>query len=629
MMTLFRQITMVFTLFFLIMLATILAIGFEDSRDYIENELYTKAQNTASTLAVTMSQADGDIPKMSVMADAVFDTGYYRKIILKDMRGRVLFEKSRDDLAAVPSWFASLMSLSGESAYAQVSSGWQPLGMLEVRADTTASLEYLYDLFKKIVSVFIVSLILGFLIIILMLRTVLRPIETMEEQAEGVLQNRFIINHDLPKTVELKRMTLAMNGLVDRVEQMHKKLIDLTKRNRELEYSDPLTGVCNRRYFIVRYEDYTGSRDSRSTGMVVAIRFCGTMDANKIIGYDKVNDLFKTVTKKIEKRVASHEEAIVCRISGMELAILVPSIGREEAENMAQLFIDEAREVFDAVEQIREILFLAAAVVPYDPEKTLEKLFASADLTLNAAMTQNRDAVKTLLFDNALPTKKIEWRHLIIEGIRENRMKPVLANIFSENGKDISAELIFDLEDEKGARIPYRVYAPMLLQLGLFPDYVAYAFEYLLANPSFECKRVAMELPISYLDTTHEFETMIDYVARLKTMPREFVVEIGQNDLIRRNISAIDAIVEELHAQDIPIAIARFDADVQILELLHKVRPVYVKMHIGQFLDMSDTLRDSLTLLLHSIGTKLLIGGLESQEQLEKLGKLGADYFII
>jgi EAL domain-containing protein (putative c-di-GMP-specific phosphodiesterase class I) len=112
-------------------------------------------------------------------------------------------------------------------------------------------------------------------------------------------------------------------------------------------------------------------------------------------------------------------------------------------------------------------------------------------------------------------------------------------------------------------------------------------------------------------------------------MEREFVVEIGQNDLIKRNISAIDAIVEKLHTQNIPIAIVRFDADMQMLELLHKVRPIYVKMHVGQFLDMSDVLRDSLTLLLSSIGTKLLIYGVESEEKLEKLGKLGTDYFII
>jgi EAL domain-containing protein (putative c-di-GMP-specific phosphodiesterase class I) len=52
-------------------------------------------------------------------------------------------------------------------------------------------------------------------------------------------------------------------------------------------------------------------------------------------------------------------------------------------------------------------------------------------------------------------------------------------------------------------------------------------------------------------------------------------------------------------------------------------------MHAGRFIDMGDTLRDSLTLLLQSIGTKLLITGVESKEELEKIEELGADYFII
>jgi diguanylate cyclase (GGDEF)-like protein len=611
------------------MLAIVLAISFGDSRDYIENELYIKAQNTASASAVTMSQADGDITKMSVMADAIFDTGYYRNIVLKDMNGTNLFEKSRDDKASVPSWFESMLHFKMQTARTQVSNGWQPLGILEVTSNTTESLEYLYGLFKKIVLVFFLSTITGLLMIALMLKMILKPIQRMKNQAEGVLQNRFILNKDIPFGSELERMTLAMNALVERMERMHKKLIDLTVRNRELEYNDPLTGLYNRRYFIVRYEDYIGSDDNRSSGMVIAIRLCGMMEANKMIGYDKVDELFKTIIMKIEKAVSACDDTVICRISGMEIALLIPSIDVKKSESIARQFISDARESIDRHESVREILFLAVAVVPYAPEKSLEKLFASADLLLNTAMMQNRDTMKMATYDNALPTKKTEWRNLILQAMESDRMKPVWVNIFSENGKDVSARLIFDLENENAERIPFRVYSPILFQLDLFPRYVEYAFEFLLSHSTFAYKRVTMELPISYLDTLHEFDRMLNYVARLKKIEREFVVEIGQNDLIKRNISAIDAIVEKLHTQNIPIAIVRFDADMQMLELLHKVRPIYVKMHVGQFLDMSDVLRDSLTLLLSSIGTKLLIYGVESEEKLEKLGKLGTDYFII
>ena len=628
-MTLFRQITAVFTLFFLSMLAVVLLISFSDSRDYIENELYTKAQNTASTLAVTMSQTKGDVTKMSIMADAVFDTGYYRSIVFKDMQGNMVFEKSRESVRVVPSWFASMVRLEAESARAQVSDGWKPLGILTVTSDPSESLAFLYGLFKKILLVFLFSALVAILIIAATMKRILKPVENMEKQAEGVLKNRFVLNKDIPRTTELKRMTLAMNALVERMRQMHEKLVALTKRNRELEYGDPVTGLHNRRYFTVHYDECIAADDSRSNGIVTVFHLTNTMKANKIIGYDRVNELFRQIAQLLAEKSSDFEESVVCRISGLEIAWLMPGVDAERAQSIASDLLVSARERINRFEAIRDVVCLAVAVVPYSKERRLDKLFSTIDLTINAAITLNCDGIKTATFEDALPLRKAQWHDMIEGAIAENRLKPVLANIFSENGRDLSAELVFDLVVDEKEQIPYRVYAPMMIRLDLFSDYVTYAFEYLLKEDSMACRRISMEMPVEYLDTTHEFEKLLGYLRRLRKMGREFVVEIGQSSLIHKNVSAIEAIVDELSRHDISVAITRFDANARMLELLHRVRPVYVKMHAGQFIDMGDTLRDSLTLLLQSIGTKLLITGVESKEELEKIEELGADYFII
>ena len=628
-MTLFRQITAVFTLFFLSMLAVVLLISFSDSRDYIENELYTKAQNTASTLAVTMSQTKGDVTKMSIMADAVFDTGYYRSIVFKDMQGNMVFEKSRESVRVVPSWFASMVRLEAESARAQVSDGWKPLGILTVTSDPSESLAYLYGLFKKILLVFLFSALVAILIIAATMKRILKPVENMEKQAEGVLKNRFALNKDIPRTTELKRMTLAMNALVERMKQMHEKLVALTKRNRELEYGDPVTGLHNRRYFTVHYDECIAADDNRSNGIVTVFHLTNTMKANKIIGYDRVNELFRQIAQLLSEKSSDFEESVVCRISGLEIAWLIPGMDAERAQSIASDLLVSARERINRFEAIRDVVCLAVAVVPYSKERRLDKLFSTIDLTINAAITLNCDGIKTATFEDALPLRKAQWHDMIEGAIAENRLKPVLANIFSENGRDLSAELLFDLVVDEKEQIPYRVYAPMMIRLDLFSDYVTYAFEYLLKEGSIACRRISMEMPVEYLDTTHEFEKLLGYLRRLRKTGREFVVEIGQSSLIHKNVSAIEAIVDELSRHDVSVAITRFDANARMLELLHRVRPVYVKMHAGQFIDMGDTFRDSLTLLLQSIGTKLLITGVESKEELEKIEELGSDYFIV
>lgn len=628
-MTLFRQITAVFTLFFLAMLAIVLTISFNDSRDYIENELYTKAQNTASTLAVSMSQADGDVTKMSVMAEAVFDTGYYRRILFKDTSGAVLFEEHRNERAPVPPWFEKMVHLRPSPARAQVSNGWQPVGILEVTSDETESLLYLYKLFKKIVLVFFFSTLIGLTIVGVMLKVILRPIGKMEEQAEGVLRNRFILNREIPGTTELKRMTEAMNALVGRMERMHEKLVELTKRNRDLEYGDPVTGLYNRRYFTVHYEELITSGDSRSSGTVMVLHLTNAAEANKKVGYDRVNGLFKRIGEIVSEKSLDFEESVVCRISGVEIAWLIPAAENGTVEKLAADIFEKTREEIDRLDDLRDIVCLAGAIVSYTKQRPIEKLLSTIDLTLNSVITLNCDSIKVSEFEGSLPVRKTQWRELIAGAIEHRRLKPVLANIFSENGRDISAELLFDLITDSDERISYRVYAPMMMQLGLFPDYVDFAFDYLLQGPSLQCRRISMEFPMEYLDTTHTFESLLSNIKKLRKTDYEFVVEIGQNGLVRRDAAVIESIVEELARHDISVAIARFDADTRMLELLHIVRPVYVKMHIGPFLDMSDTLRDSLTLLLRSIGTKLLISGVETQEDLEKLGERGNDYYVI
>jgi diguanylate cyclase (GGDEF)-like protein len=627
-MTLFRQIIVVFTLFFLVMLAVVLAIGFGESREYIENKLYTNAQNTASTLAVTMSQADGDVTKMSVMADAVFDTGYYRKIALKSMRGETIFEKSRDEKPDVPAWFVSMVDLHVESAYAQVSDGWRPLGMLEVVPDATASLEYLYGLFKKIATVFLVSMAVGVLIIALMLRMILRPIRTMEEQAEGVLQNRFLINREIPRTLELRRVTMAINGLVERMEQMHAKLVELTNRNRELEYKDPLTGVYNRRYFVVRYEEYAAAEDERSEGVVVMMRLCGVVEANRLIGFDKVNVILKSLTHIVVTEAESDDDAVVARVSGVEVAVLLPRLDMEAAQAWAENVLQKSREVMDMFEQTREVLYLAMTAVAYEPGKELSKLFASADLALNDAAMHNKDTLKAVSFENSLPLRKEDWRRFLTESLREGRFRATWSSIFSADGGELCREVRLDIYEGQ-TLVPYRVYAPMLMQLALFDEYAEALFGHLASMQGAALPReVAFEMPMAYLDSTHRFERLAAFAVEMKKRGVKTVVEVSQNELLRYETRTAEALCESLAAHGIALAVTRFDAERRMLDLLKRVRPRYVRIHAGQFADMSDTLRDTLALVLRSIGAKLIVVGAKEEHRRKSFAAKGGDGFI-
>ena len=88
-MTLYRQLVIfTFVLFFLLFSGTWLA-KLESTRSFLANQLESHAQDTATSLGLSVSQyvAEGDLPAAESMINAVFDRGYYRIVSFSDTGG--------------------------------------------------------------------------------------------------------------------------------------------------------------------------------------------------------------------------------------------------------------------------------------------------------------------------------------------------------------------------------------------------------------------------------------------------------------------------------------------------------------------------------------------------------------
>lgn len=92
-MSLIRQI-------WLLLLATLLlaffgsfAVWMLSARGYLETQLRLKNADNAQSLALSLSQQKGDRTAMELTASAVFDTGFYQRVTLRDGAGRVLLDR--------------------------------------------------------------------------------------------------------------------------------------------------------------------------------------------------------------------------------------------------------------------------------------------------------------------------------------------------------------------------------------------------------------------------------------------------------------------------------------------------------------------------------------------------------
>ncbi len=605
-MTLYKKAVFVLvTLLAAILSATLFSV-FDESREYIENELFTKAQNSASSLGVAMSQVDGDVVRMSIMADAVFDTGIYEKIELKSMKGESLFVKRLQDRdGSVPDWFVGMFDISAPKGVAQVSDGWRPIGILEVEPNLSLAYGYLYSLFNQILVIFFLSLLVGTALVIWILRLLLKPLETVKNQAEEVLKNRFVINERLPDTKELAVVTDAVNALVKKMRGMYDRLAEITERNRRLEYLDKTTSLYNRDYFLMKY-DLCGDFDAESGGHVAVFRICGIEQANRRIGYDRVNTLVKMLARSLQDSFSEIEDALVCRLSGREMAVLLPDVDRKRVYELSSDFIEKSEEIVSDYPEIVQSFSTVAAVAPC--EWDLSRLLSALDLALGNAENSDRSVVDATEFDTAnRPVRKDEWRVFLEKALSNGLFKMSIEEVVIDSTDSLCLDVSFALVGEEGAEIEKRIYMPLVFNLGMFERFARYRFEKILNEKRLEGCRVVLEFPYRYVETVYGIELISEYNEALKKKGIKLVVQLMQHEIAKSDRSRVERVFERLSRLSIDTAIDGFDADGEILKLLKSARPLFVRVKKSRFKKSALALQDSTNLLLESIGCYMVL----------------------
>ena len=89
-MTLLRQLILVIVTLFILLFAGTLTITVNSTQNYLTEQLATIAQDTATSLGLTLSPhfAANEDDHRREHGSAVFDSGYYREVIIRAMEGR-------------------------------------------------------------------------------------------------------------------------------------------------------------------------------------------------------------------------------------------------------------------------------------------------------------------------------------------------------------------------------------------------------------------------------------------------------------------------------------------------------------------------------------------------------------
>ncbi|MEC7826493.1 MAG: LapD/MoxY N-terminal periplasmic domain-containing protein, partial [Pseudomonadota bacterium] len=159
-----------------------------------EEQLYLKNIDDANVLALLLTQSEKSQTNMELLIAAKFNAGNYASIRLIDMDGNMIseFSYTEEELDTVPQWFAGIVHFAIPPGVSQVSEGWGQYGTLYVENQTTYALELFWLKFRRfILSLTLVTVLVG-MIGSMLLRSILKPLGKIVQQANSFSQRRFV-----------------------------------------------------------------------------------------------------------------------------------------------------------------------------------------------------------------------------------------------------------------------------------------------------------------------------------------------------------------------------------------------------------------------------------------------------
>jgi len=325
-MSLIRQLWLLLAATVLLGAAGSTAVSVGSARAHLQTALRLKNSDNAQSLALALSQQRGDPTAAELLIAAQFDTGFYESIRLISPEGQVLVERRAAGSAAeatdAPHWFVRLAPIASEPGLAQVSSGWKPIGSLEVVSTARfAHADLWRGSLRSALWLAGVGVLLG-AAGALVLGRIRGPLQATVAQAEALVERRFVTMPE-PAVPELRQLSRAMNALVRRLQSIfgeQDRQLDALRRE---AHHDALTGVAQRGHFLGQLASLLARDDAPVEGWLAIVRLQELAVLNRRHGHATVDAWLASWATELRRQFADRPEACIGRLNGSDFAVFV------------------------------------------------------------------------------------------------------------------------------------------------------------------------------------------------------------------------------------------------------------------------------------------------------------------
>lgn len=637
-MTLSRQLIIVGITLFLLVFAGTFAISVNNTRNYIAAQLESHAQDTATSLGLSLSTAmqQDDRTTMTSMVDAIFDRGYYREIRVVSIDGRPLVERNlKVRIEGVPEWFARLVPLETPHGEALVMAGWRQVGRVTVRSHPGYAYVRLWRESVQTFWLFLGSALAALALGSLLLRLVLRPLKAVEEQARAICNREFPVQERLPWARELRSVVEAMNRMSIKVREMFEEQVRTSERLRAQAYMDPVTGLANRRYFDTHLQHLLRSPDEFAAGALLLIELDDFKRYNEQHGYPAGDRLMREVAAAIG-RVCQPLQCFIARLGGADFAILVPHAGSGEAERMAEQIASALRGLHEqGLTEAEGVGHIGIAL--FRGHETADEFLSEADMALRAAQAKGPNAWH--LFEGpALKRADIHdagyWAERLRKVISDRRIILCFQPVRScrDEGALLHHETLLRIREPDGGLLSAGIFMPMAQKLGLnleLDRLVVSRLKEIAEAGGVDGGRLAVNLSPGTVRDPDFVDWLCGELQRAPSLAARLIIELPERGAVE-HLDAARRLAERTGALGVRVSLDHFGRGFASFGYLRNLKIDYLKID-GSYIHGIDQDKDNqffvqtLARIAHGLDIRIIAESVETRQEWETLQSLEVD----
>ncbi|MBK9019160.1 MAG: EAL domain-containing protein [Sulfuritalea sp.] len=628
-MSMYRQLWLAIVLSMLLALGGSLFATLLSARAYLEQQLSMKNADNAAALALSLSQQEPDPVTLELTVAALFDSGHYEFIRVRDPNGKIMVERvaGSGDTGA-PEWFVRRLPIADEPGVAQITSGWTQTGTVSLLSHSRFAYQALWTSTKEMVAALAMASFIGGYLGSLILRRLRRPLQAVIDQAVAITNRRFVTIPE-PKVPELRQLASAMNATVLRLKSMFEEEAGRLEAVRREANFDPLTGLANREFFIAQLRSSVEGEDSTG-GTLFLIRVADLIGINKRLGREATDDLLRRVAEKVGAGGTAHVDALAARMNGADFALLLPGrqAGREVADALLESLVASMEPYVDGGPSAY------IGMGAFKQGTGLRVLLSQVDAALIAAEAEGVNAVResVVATDDELPTDGGEWGRIIEQALEQHWLRLVSFPVVDMQGSLMHEECPLRLKfDADGDWQPAGSFLPVAQRIGLAPQLDFAALELALAALEGQDAPtgLAINLAASSIAGTNFRRKLDALLNRHRKVASRLWVEVAETGVLK-HVDAFRELCTLLRSHGCRVGVEHFGRQFSQIGQLHDLGLEYIKVD-ASFIRHLDTnpgnqaFLKGVSSIAHSIGTLVIAEGVANEAEFAALGALGFD----